>query len=76
MKKERIVPVSDELSEDYDRESQETSSTYDDMKETRTLPRRKATIAARLKIKDWLNPKENILIGGVSRIARDDVRHE
>jgi len=45
----------------------------DDMKETstpRTHPEQKVAVATSMKIKNWLNPEDNILVGGVSWIAR------
>ena len=37
---------------------------------TSTRPKRKATIAARKKIKGWLNPEDTMFVWGASRTAR------
>ena len=35
-----------------------------------TRPMRKATVAARKKIKEWLNPEESMFVWGVLRTAK------
>ena len=64
---ETLALVSGQSNEDLEQESEEMDE--DDPAET-SLTRKKATVATRMKIKNWLNPNENILLGGVSRIVK------
>ena len=42
----------------------------DDLMETSdTLSKRKATLVARMKIKNWLNPEESLSVWGLSQIV-------
>ena len=60
------VPVED-VSQELETEESCTHE-VDDLISTR--PKRKATLVARKKIKDWLNSERNMFVWGVSWMAR------
>ena len=56
------------------REESEEEDTSDDicddlMETLDTCPKRKATVVARMKIKNWLNPEESLLVWRVLQIV-------
>ena len=66
MREDSVAPASCGSNEVLDQESEEIEDDPAETSTTRSCLKWKATVIARMKIKNWLNLNENILLGGVS----------